>query len=262
MTLEDAPFRVSVLVMPKAGCPAKECEDSVGVDRVAMRFCVADGATEAFDSRRWARLLTKSWVRRPRPVITAEDFAAWLPAAGDRLEAQWANRQLPWYAEEKSRSGAFAAFAGLTFEMSEGKLHWAAAALGDACVFRRGAAGRMENAIPDLSECGFERRPTLLPSKRALQVRALNEMEFQAGAAEPGDVFLLMTDAIAAWYLNMREHHPERADHFEATLQSGDKLADLVDEERHRAALRNDDVAVIRIACGNLGDTTDSEKRQ
>ena len=255
MTLEASPLRVNAFVMPKAGCSARECEDSVGVNPRGMKFCVADGATEAFDSRRWARLLTKSWVRSSRPVISQEDFAAWLPVAGDRLESQWESRQLSWYAEEKSRSGAFAAFAGLTFEMFEGELRWAAAVLGDACLFRRRESGHLKDAIPDLSGGGFERRPTLIPSKRALQARALDEMQFRTGTAEPGDVFLLLTDSIAAWYLNMRESDPARADDLEmrASLPCQTRLTNLLDEERQRATLRNDDIAIIRIAYGSDG---------
>lgn len=264
MRLDNSPLQVNAFVMPKAGSSARECEDSVGVDRRGMKFCVADGATEAFDSRKWARLLTKSWVRCTRPVISQEDFAAWLPIAGDRLQSQWENRQLSWYAEEKSRSGAFAAFAGLTFQAFEGELRWAAAVLGDACIFRRREAGHLQDAIPDLSGDGFERRPTLIPSKRTLQARALGEMQFRTGTAERGDVFLLLTDAIAAWYLKMRECDPARADDLEllASQPSQAMLVNLLDEERQRACLKNDDVAIIRIAYRSDGVSAGAENRQ
>lgn len=262
MTADVCALAVNSFVTPKAGCSAKECEDSVGVDRRGMRFCVADGATESFDSRNWARQLTKSWVRSSRPVISREDFAEWLPAAGDRLQSRWENRQLPWYAEEKSRSGAFAAFAGLMFERWEGKLRWAAAVLGDSCIFRRGASGKLEDAIPFSCGADFNSHPTLIPSKRAMQPRALQEMQFRSGTVEPGDVFLVLTDAIAAWYLEMLESHPERAASFESLAGRAcqDGLESLLAEERKRATLRNDDIAVIRIAYVSSGlDSSDPE---
>ncbi len=97
-----APLKVSALVVPKNGSSVRECEDSVGVGRSRMRFCVADGATEAFDSRHWARLLTKCWSLGADAVLSPQQFGEWLPLVGDRFDARWEGKRLPWYSEEKS----------------------------------------------------------------------------------------------------------------------------------------------------------------
>jgi hypothetical protein len=254
-----SPLRVSVFVAPKNGSSSAECEDTVGIMRDRMRFCVADGATEAFDSRHWARLLTKSWSLSPRAVMSQPQFEDWLPAVGDRFHARWDGKKLPWYSEEKSRAGAFAAFAGLVFESdgeSDGEsggrsLRWTAAVLGDSCLFRVTRNGVLSSTIPDVSGVGFHFRPTLLPSKRSLQPDALSRMLFGTGEVVEGDVFFLLTDAIAIWYARMLQDDQTLARRFDAMM--GDacqtEVGDLIGRERARGTLHNDDIAVIRIEC-------------
>jgi hypothetical protein len=253
MTLTTAPLKVSALVVPKNGSTVRECEDSVGVGRCGMRFCVADGATEAFDSRRWARLLTKCWSLGANAIISPEQFGGWLPAIGERFHSRWEGKQLPWYSEEKSRGGAFAAFAGLAFESDGPTLRWAAAALGDSCLFRLTAGGALCGTIPDVAGIGSHRRPMLVPSKRALQADALSHLVSGSGEASKGDIFLLLTDAIAAWYARMLEGEPDLARLFDAMVSGScqAEVEDLIHRERARGALQNDDVAAVRVQCAD-----------
>ena len=105
---------VQSVLLPKAGLRPSECEDAIGIRADRRRFCVADGATEAFDSRRWARLLTKHWVAS-QGILTHEALGVWVQAVATRFENHWTKKSLPWYAEEKAQDGAFAAFVGLAF---------------------------------------------------------------------------------------------------------------------------------------------------
>jgi hypothetical protein len=254
-----SPLRVSVFVAPKNGSSSAECEDAVGIMRNRMRFCVTDGATEAFDSRHWARMLTKSWSLTRGAVMSQPQFEEWLPALGDRFHARWEGKKLPWYSEEKSKAGAFAAFAGLSFESNGesdgesggGSLRWTAAVLGDSCLFRLTRNGVLSGTLPDVSGVGFHFRPTLLPSKRSLQPVALGQMLFGTGEAAEGDVFFLLTDAIAIWYARMLQDDQPLARRFDAMMGQGCQTAvgDLICRERTRGTLHNDDIAVVRIEC-------------
>ena len=106
-----------------------ECEDAIGINRAAGRFAVADGATEAFDARSWARLLAEGWVVSEPPALTPEAFGAWVAGQGTALHGAWEGRTLSWYAEEKARRGSFAAFVGVQLELTNGAPHWAAIVL-------------------------------------------------------------------------------------------------------------------------------------
>lgn len=239
---------VSHFVLPKAGLSASECEDALAIREDLRRFCIADGATEGFDSRRWAKLLTKHWVSSRR-LLTREELVFWLKEVGERLERRWAKQSLPWYAEEKARNGAFAAFVGFALFNSTEGLQWQAVALGDSCLIqKRGAA--IIKALPLSDPNDFGNRPILVPSNIDAQGKALESVVIACGMAEPGDVFLLLSDAIAAWYLKANAAEPTLALQLEEALSQGDQrsLQDLIAHERAAHALRNDDVAILQIS--------------
>ena len=241
-------FSIHTFLAPKQGSEARECEDAFSVNADRMRFCIADGATEGFASRHWARLLVKHWTRSARPILTPEQLMSWATALGSRFDRYWQRRPLPWFAEEKARSGAFAAFVGLSFLESHQDLHWQAIALGDACliIWRQNTIIK-SFPLEDPEDFGF--RPVLLPSNRNGQKTTLEKVEIRSAPVEPGDSFFLLTDAIAAWFLRTARSAPEEITRLEQMLHCGahDGLAGLVDEARSNGSLRNDDVGIIRV---------------
>jgi hypothetical protein len=213
-----------------------------------MRFCVTDGATEAFDSGRWAKLLARCWVRNDR-LLTPSEFEPWLATLGAHLETKWTRRQLPWYAEEKARSGAFAAFVGLAFLPTQNSVVWQAIALGDCCLLQlRG--GELLQSFPLSVADDFGFHPTLIPSSTARQQIIIDDFKLTNGTVENDDVFLLLSDAVAAWYLKrLDDEDTAKLHEFASLIANSDvgALADFVSKERQLRSMRNDDVAVLRI---------------
>ena len=249
MTALNESLEVHTLILPKAGLERSECEDSIGTRSSMQRFCIADGATESFDPRRWARLLTKHWVHSNRSPLTREELKPWLRALGERFRVHWTKRTLPWYTAEKALAGAFAAFLGLSFFGSGDHISWQAIAIGDSCLIHT-RDNRMQLSFPisDLSQ--FGRHPILAPSNHARLDAAMEKVVIKDGRARVGDVFLLLTDAIAAWYLEALNTSPHLAQEFDASLATtnGHGLETLISRYRDSGSLRNDDVAAIRIA--------------
>src|SRR3712207_4085796 len=159
-------------VLPKGGSAAEECEDAVAFDAGCLRFAVADGATEAFDARRWAARLAKEWVGAVRAPLTAGEFGPWLKEQGEWLHASWEGRKLPWYAEEKRRAGSYAAFVGLRLEASGKRMGWRAVALGDSCLVQR-RGGEVLSAFPLSRQDEFNSTPPLVPSSSGQREAAL-----------------------------------------------------------------------------------------
>ena len=63
-------------------------------------------------------------------------------------------------------------------------------------------------------------------------------------------IYLLLSDAIAFWYLHAHKNDPTLAAEFEEALAASaneDEMLDLVKRQRECKALRNDDVAAIRL---------------
>lgn len=236
-------------LLAKDGCSDSECEDAVAQNAKARRFAIADGATEGFDSRRWARLLVRRWIQIDPPAISAEDFQPLVRDIGLWLHEHWRRKPLPWYAEEKAMAGSFAAFLGIQFFIQQNHLSWKAIALGDCClVHHRGDT--VCAAFPISDSENFGSHPVLLPSLASLQTRAFTELKLLEGTAEGGDEFILFSDAIAAWYLRNTDDSQHERNKLRALLsrRACDELETFIRGLRSRGTLRNDDIVVVRIA--------------
>jgi Protein phosphatase 2C len=234
-------------ITQKLECDRKDCQDAVAFNCLKKSFVVTDGATEAFGSRYWSRLLAKSWVR----FLSATNTPAFMELAaslGDRAHLRWSNRVLPWYAEEKLKSGSFAAFIGLTLDFDKARASWKALSIGDCCLIQC-RRGNVVTAIPLSDPAEFSYRPILLPSLKDSQAEMTCSVSVYEGTAEPGDVFLLMSDAVACWYLGAIKSGSRLAEDFDRLLSEGrtEEMDIFIDDRRASAEMKDDDVAVIYI---------------
>jgi hypothetical protein len=209
----------------------------------AGRFALADGATEAYDSGRWARLLARAWTATP--VTSGEDVGDALYRLGQALHRSWLRRPLAWYAEEKAQQGSFATLLGFQLCGSSG---WYAVAVGDSCLFQE-RAGELCTAFPIDDPDDFGHRPALVPSLPRRHRGWTRGIKVVTGTAAPGDVFWLMSDAIARWYIGTwAGRQASRRELHGAMFAPDDRaLGLLVSRERRAGRLRDDDVAVLRV---------------
>lgn len=182
--------------VPKTGSKKAENEDATAGDPRRGRFALADGATEGWQSGGWARHLVGAFVHTP-PVPT--NFPAWLSATRRGWSPPAADNTAAWYAAVKQEQGSFATLVGLEFRAMKGAvgLAWKAVAVGDSCllVFRRGGFAL---TFPLTSPDEFGSRPPLVPSSPEL---ACPEPQWLAGYTEPGDLFVLASDAVARYLM-------------------------------------------------------------
>jgi hypothetical protein len=235
-------------LLPKNGHSLSECEDVIGINEGGGRFAIADGATEAFDARSWARRLACNWVKVDSGALTPEDFLLWVTNEGRLLQDSWSNLDLSWYAEEKASSGSFAAFVGVQLDLESLEPCWKAIALGDSCLIHcRGK--KILSALPISEPERFNAMPVLVPSHGSMQAAALQRVTVGCGSIEHGDVVLLLSDAASAWYLKLRETDESTRFDFDRLLEGvrNCEVAQLFESERLAGRIKNDDIAVIRI---------------
>lgn len=232
------------LLLAKLGHEASECEDVIAGDMQNGRFAVADGATEAFDARNWAERLAQHWVQEDA-TLTVEEFRSWVAAEGRELQDSWKGLTLSWYSEEKARTGSFAAFVGVEFDLRTEWPSWKAVALGDACLFhcRR---GELLKSLPLSRSESFNTAPVLVASDPSLHDSSMESVVIDTGSCESGDVLFLMSDAAASWFLQRREQNDFAVEELLAT-KSDEELRQFFNEERLAAKIRNDDLAVVRL---------------
>jgi hypothetical protein len=222
------PASCRALSLPRRGNAAEEYEDAFASDPATGRFAVADGASESSFAGLWARLLVDGFVH-PSP--------GWLAAARQTWAARVDGHSLPWYAEAKRDAGAFATFVGLI--LTAGR--WHALAVGDACLFQV-RRDRLLAAFPMGRSADFDNRPRLIGSRPPATAAEAHAEE--GGDCEAGDRFLLMTDALAHWFLRRYEANGRP---WEELNQGEGDFSAWVEERRRRDGLRNDDVTVMMV---------------
>jgi len=231
-------------LLPKLDHDESECEDVIAVDLETGRFAVADGATEAFDARSWAERLAQRWVQAGS-TLTAEEFRKWVAAEGRELRDSWEGLNLAWYSEEKARTGSFAAFVGLEIDLRSKGPSWKAIALGDACLVHC-RSGALLKSFPLSRSESFNAAPVLVASDSSLHESAMQSLVVESGSCECGDVLLLLSDAVASWYLQRLEQNDLDPDTF-LRMAENEELNRFFDDQRSTGKMRNDDLAVVRI---------------
>ena len=193
------PVRWRTFRLVKAGNAAEEYEDADAADISRRRFAIADGAAEASFAGDWARLLVEGFVAEEGKPWQSLD---WLQP----IRRQWAaivgDFALPWYAEEKRQLGAFATFLGLVFQRhkASSRTIWRARSIGDSCLFHT-RAGRLLKSFPLTQSDEFGNRPRLLRSRPHETDSPHDSWTKARGICHPSDRLLLMTDALAQWFL-------------------------------------------------------------
>ena len=232
------------LLLPKLDHDASECEDFIATDIQTCRFAVTDGATEAFDARNWAQRLAQHWVQN-QSALTAEEFREWVAAEGRELHASWNGLSLSWYSEEKARTGSFAALVGVELDLKTGSPSWKAIALGDTCLLHcRG--GNLLKSFPLSHSESFNSTPVLVASDSSMHEASMTSVVIDSGTCNNGDALLLLSDAMACWFLERFEKNDLDPNELFAKKED-QELVQFFNHERQAGRMRNDDLAVLRI---------------
>jgi hypothetical protein len=234
--------------LARRGHNSAEYEDAFAADDAAGRFAVADGATEGCFTGLWARLLVEDFVvGDPQGAGT---WPALLPALQQKWDAAVHTGDLPWYAEQGVRQGAFATFLGLVLATpSADSSAWQAVAVGDACLLHtRGHA--LLRAFPIDRAEQFDNFPKLVGSRMSVEdIRAKQDL-WTDGRGQSGDRLWMMTDALAQWCLTEIEAGRNPWSDLEPLLtlpEIGDQFVSLIEGLRDAVKLRNDDVTLLAI---------------
>lgn len=243
---------------PKAGNGASDYEDAFWPRKPhdqtspTIRLAVGDGATETSFSALWARLLVRSY---GLGHLSPEDLSGRLPALQGRWLRLVGKEPLPWYAEAKLRDGAFSSLMGLTIEDDPGEDgsqgRWEAMAVGDSCLFQvRGE--ELVASFPLERAEQFDSRPTLISSVPSGNAGLDEALRVARGVCRIGDVFYLMTDALACWFLRRLELRDGDPFYYLNQIEDDSTFEEIVRTQREdrledgQRLLRNDDVTIVR----------------
>ncbi len=266
---------VTHLVVPKHGSTSRECEDAICVlpetpfdelieGPVAASVC--DGATESVLAKDWASALASASAARAlsdpdffEAGTAFAEFAAdvvgrWDPWLDEYTQLRAASgHPLKWYEKAKLSGSTFATMLSVRVAPEPGSDHpdcgwrWQAAALGDTCLFHiRDDLPIRSFPIDHADEFGTA--PDLFGSRNHDTALLTARTRFADGVCVPGDRLLLMSDALAAWFLTVDNAVAAVRELLEfGGPHDAVGFGDWLDKLRDRQELRNDDVALIRI---------------
>jgi hypothetical protein len=233
----------------KEGNAPEEYEDALAANPRTGRFAIADGASESSFAGLWAKLLVDGFVASGERRTTVD----WLTPLQERWAHQVDLLALDWFGEEKRLSGAYATFLGLSLKKPsagsrEGR--WKAMAVGDACIFQV-RDGSVLAAFPLSASAQFGNRPALLGSRAVAseQAERWSRAQEEFGKWQPGDRLLLMTDALAQWFLRRTEAQSKPWEPLLNKLAepTATALAAYIKDLRRNDGLVNDDVTLLNI---------------
>jgi hypothetical protein len=236
---------------PKAGSSEDEYEDALWpeVDKQiharTSQYAIADGATESSFSGLWARILVRAFCKgKLHEDLNVEELS--------RLQAAWfeevSSLNLPWYAEEKLRDGAFSSLLGVKIEddswtdANTQPVTWKAMSVGDSCLFHV-RDDKLVKSFPYERSDDFNSRPALIASMPSFNRHLSDFRRLCSGTFEIGDKLYLMTDALACWFLTQYE-----AGGKPWTIKKRGWYAESwVRGLRQKKQIRNDDVTLMII---------------
>jgi len=245
----------SVFSSAKEGSRAEENDDACwppgdGELRTwRYRVAISDGATESAFAGSWSRQLVRAFARgKLNPPYRPSDFApiqaSWYEAVG--------KRDLPWYAAEKAKSGAFATLLGIELWTSQRRSaapgRWKAWAIGDSCVAHvRG--DQLKTCFPISDSRQFNSRPFLISSNARSNATAEARFQSTEGVWKSDDLFLLMTDALASWFVSSVEHgeRPWAILRDLGTDGSAQPWDEFIASLRRMNTMKNDDTTLLRV---------------
>lgn len=234
----------------KAAETPDDCQDAWDMNEGTARYAVADGATRSLFPKQWAELLVNRFCEKNGLSLEEGNWQEWItPLQQDWLKqvtaiVQETKRFISIDRLSKSESAA-ATFIGLEFDKD--KMEWKAGIVGDSCLFQIRNSQLMASYPIKQSE-DFDNHPEAFAS---FEKDNYAKPQIVKGMAEPGDQFILATDALAKWII---QH--EEAGQLEAALNRLTALTDdaefarFVEEVRDTEdiPLVNDDVTLLCIS--------------
>jgi hypothetical protein len=244
--------------VPKAGNSFEENEDAyrisgdndTEVKQPSLRCAISDGATRTSFSKLWAGLLVDAAVSY---VPSNMRFCKILSDAQVAWREDLSQRDLPWHAVEKVKTGSFATLLWLSlryYKSIDGWIgKWKTLAFGDTNLFHLRQDG-LVRTYPLVRSAQFDRDPLLLSSLPQRNTWIEAPLRPLQGQWSPGDEFILATDALARYLMQRYEVGQDLSILLQERLgAAGDQEAfkSWIGSLRSEGLIKNDDTTLVWI---------------
>lgn len=205
-----------------------------------VRFAISDGATESSFSKEWSDLLVSSYKDK---LFDKEHLSETLKGIADTWQSIASAIDLPWYAQQKAETGAFATFLGLTINREESNFE--TVAIGDCNLFQiRNDEVIFTFPVTTIEE--FGNTPNLIATNQQYQTEFEKTAAYGSGSIEPNDLIIIATDALAAWIFKQKNEGEKPWNHLKNILDNyKPDFESWLNNQRQANEIKNDDVTLL-----------------
>lgn len=212
-------------------------EDSFHIALDAGKIAMADGASESFDAKNWAKLLVEQVIH----TGISDDL---LCACSQEYEALHDPNTLSWSKAAAYERGSFSTL--LAVEENPNQKSIDVTAIGDSLAVWSDGRHILDSA-PYSYSIQFDEKPILLSTRLeinpSLDGEAVRRVTWNY-ESEPR-YLLCMTDALGAWFLSKVEAGDTTAFQQLCNLPDGETFLQLIESERNAGHMRRDDATLV-----------------
>jgi len=252
-------------IVQKTSESPSDCQDAYADNRHLGRYAIADGVARSFFPAEWAKLLVDYFCNEYTELNTSlfeiRNWQAWLAPVQQKWESEIRER-----VSKKAGANAYhlrnslaqrdpaaAAFVGLQINVAN-QPSWKAMIIGDSCLFHVRGDQLISYLMQKPSDFGYH--PEYFAS---VDIHNKYEPRFVGGTVQVGDIFILVSDALAKWILSQYESGGNGWQNTLETLTGISKWNDLhrfVDQARrnNQNPLEDDDVALMIISVTEMAE--------
>ena len=253
------PFQWRVFELAKEPEHPDQNQDAWWLNAQDGVAAIADGVTSGIFSRQWAKILTRAAIEKWPDPSDKEQFPAWLVDLRTQWEAEIDTSGLAWYQRAKLREGGFSTLVWMRLlnndKLSDGPNESAAEvmAIGDSCLFHVRDDELLES-FPLHSSHEFDSSPLVLGS---VDLNRDDQLQFERLeiSCRTNDLFVLCTDAVAAWALE-RQEQGEAVPWSRYWEISPEAWASEVCDLRMHSKMRYDDATVLLLRVSSTAGTS------
>ncbi|MBM3379906.1 MAG: hypothetical protein FJY39_09255 [Betaproteobacteria bacterium] len=225
--------------VPKDDSPDSVNEDRAAIDESRQAFTLSDGASESYDSARWAGLLADAWTSGRLPASRRG-----IEAAIGEYERACDPSSLSWSKRAAFDRGSYATLLGISVRGAFARV----IAVGDSIALGVGVDDEIVSFPYTFAE-EFDRRPLLLSTKREANATLCASTVARGCVTRwplrPGTALMMMTDALGQW-LMCQDDFRGRCDTL-LDVRTDDDLRYLVRSEQTNGAMKRDDTTLLHL---------------
>ena len=211
-------------------------------------LALSDGASVSFDSARWAKLLTRQFIKNP--IVNS----AWLTEAISSFHTIYNREQMGWSAQAAFDRGSFASLLGVQYDELANTVNLFG--IGDTVAILMDGE-KIIDSFPLTMVEQFGTSPTLFSTNQQHNA-FFDDPNFMANSVKrwaldslDNPAILCMTDALAHWFIQRKEYTPSPYNLLQQVL-SKEKFAAFVKHARACGEMKVDDTTIIALTNDKL----------